>query len=83
VEETPGQGVSPGPMPKFQLNKTIDAVKLNPRTLRPFNSTKHTIPYGAILENLTRDRDDQQFHYLGEPYECLASDLENALNPVN
>jgi alanine-glyoxylate transaminase/serine-glyoxylate transaminase/serine-pyruvate transaminase len=66
----------------FQLSKTIEAVKLNHRTLRPLDPQKHTIPYGAVLENLQRDRDMQQFHYLGEPYECPVSDLERALHAV-
>ena len=64
---------------KFQLNKTIEAVKLNHRTLRPLTPQKFTIPYGAVLENLNRDRDMQQFHYLGEPYECPVTEIETAL----
>jgi hypothetical protein len=70
-------------MPKFTLTKTIEASKLNPRTLRPLTPIKSTIPYGAILEKLSRDRDMQQFYYLGEPYECHYSDIETALEPVN
>ena len=71
-------------MPKFELTKTIEAVKLNPRTLRPLSiPEKFTIPYGAVLENLARDRDMQQFHYLGEPYECLYSDIASALKPID
>jgi aspartate aminotransferase-like enzyme len=68
---------------KFQLTKTIEAVKLNQRTLRPLTPQKFTIPYGAILEKLTRDRDMQQFHYLGEPHECPCADIETALHPLN
>ena len=70
-------------MPKFTLTKTIEASKLNPRTLRPLTPIKSTIPYGAILEKLSRDRDIQQFYYLGEPYECHYSDIETALEQVN
>ena len=51
-------------MAKFELTKSIEAVKLNQRTLRPLNQLKHTISYGAVLEDLTLDRDMQQFHYL-------------------
>ena len=39
-------------MAKFELTKSIEAVKLNPRTLRPLSDLKHTIPYGAVLEKL-------------------------------
>ncbi len=67
------------PASKFQLTKTIEAVKLNQRTLRPLTPQKFTIPYGAVLEQLTRDRDMQQFRYLGEPYECPLTDIETAL----
>jgi len=70
------------PAAKFQLGKTIEAVKLNHRTLRPLTPQKFTIPYGAILENLNRDRDMQQFHYLGEPYECPITDVETALHAL-
>lgn len=70
-------------MPRFELTKTIEAVKLNPRTLRPLASEKHTIPYGAILDKLVLDRDQQQFHYLGEPYECPYADIDRALKPLD
>lgn len=69
-------------MAKFELTKSIEAVKLNPRTLRPLSDLRHTIPYGAVLENLTPDRDMQQFHYLGEPYECSEIDLKSAIREL-
>jgi len=70
-------------MPKFELTKTIEAAKLNPRTLRPLGPIKSTIPYGAVLEKLTLDRDMQQFHYLNEPYEIPYSDIATALKPLD
>jgi hypothetical protein len=70
-------------MSKAELTKTIEAIKLNPRTLRPLTPEKFTIPYGAILDKLVRDRDMQQFHYLGEPFECPFSDIENGLKPLD
>ena len=69
-------------MPKFELTKTIEAVKLNKRTLRPLGPEKVTIPYGAILENLSLDRDIQQFYYLGEPYECPEESIRSALSEI-
>ena len=69
-------------MAKFELTKTIEAIKLNQRTLRPLGPQKFTIPYGAVLDKLTRDGDMQQFYYLGEPYECPDSDLRSALREV-
>ena len=69
-------------MPKFEITKSIEAVKLNPRTLRPLSQLKHTIPYGAVLEKLTPDRDMLQFRYLGEPYECPETEIKSALREL-
>ena len=70
-------------MPKFELTKTIEAAKLNPRTLRPLGPIKSTIPYGAVLEKLILDRDMQQFHYLNEPYQIPYNDIASALKPLD
>ena len=69
-------------MPRFELTKTIEAVKLNQRTLRPLGPQKFTIPYGAVLEKLTLDGETQQFYYLGEPYECARGDIQSALREL-
>ena len=69
-------------MAKFELTKSIEAVKLNKRTLRPLGPEKFTIPYGAVLENLTLDRETQQFYYLGEPYEAPYNDIKSALREL-
>ena len=70
-------------MVKFELTKSIEAVKLNPRTMRPLSQLKHTIPYGAVLEQLTPDGKMLQFHYLGEPYEGLESEMKTALRELS
>ena len=70
-------------MPKFELTKSIEAVKLNPRTLRPLNPTKHTLPYGAVLEKVTPNRDKVQFNYLGEPFEAPEADVTPALRELS
>jgi hypothetical protein len=69
-------------MAKFELLKTIEATKLNKRTLRALGGDKATIPYGAILENITEDRDRRKFFYLGEPFECYDWELEEALREL-
>ena len=69
-------------MAKYELSKTIEAVKLNKRTLRPLGPEKYTIPFGALLENLSLDRDMQQFFYLGEPYECPLDIIQSALKEL-
>jgi hypothetical protein len=70
-------------MAKFELTKSLDAIKLNKRTLRPLGPEKFTIPYGAILENLTLDRDTQKFYYLGEPYEIPYNEIKTALRELS
>lgn len=64
---------------KAELTKTIEARKLNKRTMRPLNTQWSTIPYGALLDRITRDGDVAQFDYLGEPYECAHETLMSAI----
>ena len=68
-------------MAKFELTKSIEARKLNPRTKVPLNDY-HTIPFGAIIENLL-DRDGvEQFSYLGEYYQYPREDLKAASREI-
>jgi hypothetical protein len=69
-------------MAKFELTKTIEAVKLNKRTMRPLGPQMFTLPYGGILENMTEDRDHRKFFYLGEPYECPEMVISSALREL-
>jgi len=64
-------------MAKFELTKSIEARKLNPRTMVPLNDY-HTIPFGAIIENLVDKDDVEQFSYLGEYYQYPREDLKAA-----
>ena len=68
-------------MAKFELTKSIEARKLNPRTKVPLNDY-HTIPYGAIIENLVDKGDVEQFSYLGEFYQYSREDLKAASRPI-
>ena len=68
-------------MGKFELTKSIEARKLNPRTKVPMNEF-HTIPFGAIIENLVESRDMEQFSYLGEYYQYPSADLREASRPI-
>ena len=70
-------------MDKVELTKTIEAVKLNKRTMRPVSSDPHTVPYGAILDNLKEDGDQMQFFYLGEPYESKAETVTHAIKRLD
>ena len=68
-------------MGKFELIKSIEARKLNPRTMVPLNEY-HTIPFGAIIDNLVEDRDVEKFSYLGEYYQYSREDLKAASRPI-
>lgn len=65
-------------MASVELTKSIEARKLNKRTMRPVSTDWVTLPFGAILEDLTEDRDDVKFYYLGEPYMCPAEAVRDA-----
>ncbi len=69
-------------MPKFELTKSIEATKLNPRTEIPTSDPPVTIPFGAIIDNVTRDRDDRKFSYLGQRYRCTDEMFQVATVPV-
>ena len=70
-------------MAKAELTKTIEAIKLNKRTMRPMTGDSHAIPYGAIIEQLKEDGDQMQFLYLGEPYESKADTVLQAIRRLD
>jgi hypothetical protein len=70
-------------MPKYELTKSIEAIKLNKRTMRPLGPEKFTLPFGAVLENMTEERDSRKFFYLGEPYECPDTIIASALKQLD
>jgi hypothetical protein len=65
---------------KVELNKSIEARKLNQRTGLPMTGPEVTIPYGAIIEHVETDRDREKFHYLGELYSCRHEVFVAAVN---
>ncbi len=68
-------------MIKLELNKSIEARKLNKRTGSPTSDPEAVIPYGAIVENIEPDRDFERFTYLGELYQCSHTLLASATDP--
>jgi hypothetical protein len=70
-------------MAKSELTKTIEAIKLNKRTMRPMTSDSHTVPYGAIIDQMKEDGDHMQFFYLGEPYESKADTVLHAIRRLD
>jgi len=70
-------------MQKCELTKTIEATKLNKRTMRSLGEHPVTIPYGAVVQDVTDDRDQKRFFYLGEPYECPQNEFDSAIRPLD
>ena len=69
-------------MSKAELTKTIEARKLNKRTMRPISGDSYTIPFGAIIDQMKEDRDQVQFMYLGEPFESKADTIIHAIRSI-
>jgi hypothetical protein len=67
---------------KLTLTATIEARKLNKRTLAALNTFPVTIPYGSTLENIKDLGKVTQFSYLGEPYDCETDRLAAASRPL-
>jgi hypothetical protein len=68
-------------MSKFELTKSIEARKLNPRTMVPLNDWQ-TIPFGAIIDNVVDKGDVEDFSYLGEFYQYSKADLKASSRPI-
>jgi hypothetical protein len=66
---------------KLELNKSIEAQKLNKRTGLTTTDPPVAIPYGAIVENVEADRDLERFTYLGDLYRCTHTLLASATDP--
>jgi hypothetical protein len=62
------------------LNKSIAATHLNKKTGVPWSEPEGNIPFGAIVEYIGADRDNEKFTYLGELYRCPSDRLASALD---
>ncbi|MCS7024253.1 MAG: hypothetical protein NZV14_05595 [Bryobacteraceae bacterium] len=69
-------------MSKYELSKSVEARKLNPRTGQPTNDPPATIPYGAILDKVEFDGDFVRFVYLMERYQAQAEHVKGALTAL-
>lgn len=67
---------------KFELTKSVEARKLNPRTGIPTTDPPVSVPFGAIITDIQQDRDDAKFYYLGQYLQCAYDVLERAIVPV-
>jgi hypothetical protein len=66
-------------MPVFELGKSIESIRLNKRNGLPMGDPPRTIPFGALVEEVSERGDRASFVYLGELYECGADLLRSAL----
>ncbi len=69
-------------MAKYELTKSIDAKKLNKRTMNPLGPERFPIPFGAILTDLKEERGLVIFHYLGEPFEAIKQEVGSAIKEI-
>ena len=69
-------------MVKAELIKSIEARKLNKRTMRAVSPEPVTIPFGGILDKISQDDYVMTFFYLGEPYESDLLRVKGALKPL-
>jgi hypothetical protein len=67
-------------MPSFELQKSIEATKLDKRSGLPLENC--TVPYGAIIHDLREDGSWQKFIFLGDPYRCKPAELDRALKAI-
>jgi hypothetical protein len=69
-------------MTKAELIKTIEARRLNPRTMRSISQDPVTIPFGGILDRISKDEFVIRFSYLGQPYEADLIRVKSAYKPI-
>ncbi len=69
-------------MSKYELIKSIEGQRLNPRTGIPTTDPPVSIPFGGIIQDITPDRDMDKFVYLGQRYQCPHDILESAIAPI-
>lgn len=65
---------------KLTLNKSISAVRLNPKTGVPYSEPEVNVPYGGVLVYKGPDRDFEKFLYMSELYRCKRDVLASALD---
>jgi hypothetical protein len=69
-------------MSKFELTKTIEARRLNPRTGIPTSDPLVPIPFGAVVEDAVVDRDVRKFRFCGERFQCSEELFQVATKPL-
>jgi hypothetical protein len=70
------------PGPKYRVTKMVEARKLHPKSLIPLSEPPLQLPFTAILEGLTLERDNYRFFYLGLPYQCPQKVMKSAIEKI-
>ncbi len=68
--------------PKYRVTKMVEARKLHPKSLIPLSEPPLQLPFTAILEGLTLERDVYRFYYLGLPYQCPQKVMKSAIEKI-
>jgi hypothetical protein len=68
-------------MPKFELSKPVEGVKVNKRSGIP-TGERVSLAFGAILVDPYEERDNLRFSYLGELVEVKLSDIKGYYKPI-
>ena len=71
-----------GKLAKISLSKSIEAIKLHPKTGTALGVPDVTISYGALIEHVGSDRDLERFRYLGDLYACRHEAFVSATGSV-
>lgn len=69
-------------MSKYELEKSVEAQKLNPRTGIPLSGPSLTIPFGAILDNVQVSDDVVKFSYMGERYQVARATMGGGMRQL-
>lgn len=70
------------PGPKYRVTKMVEARKLHPKSLIPLSEPPLQLPFTAILEGVTLERDNYRFYYLGLPYQCPQKVMKSAIEKI-
>ncbi|MBL8175547.1 MAG: hypothetical protein JNK48_12810 [Bryobacterales bacterium] len=69
-------------MSKYEVSKTVEAVKLNKRTGAPLGEPPISLPFGAIIDKLEEAGDFYTFTYMAERYRMRQDNVRGALHPI-
>lgn len=69
-------------MSKYEVSKTVEAVKLNKRTGAPLGEPPISLPFGAIIDKLEEVGDYYTFNYNAERYRMRKDNVHGALHAL-